>query len=92
MVAAGAGYTLLPALAVPAAPDPSGLTVTRGFDVDGPGRTVALAWRASDPRGAGLSHLAAFFRAHAPAGTTACRADDAPGTMRGRRDSVADPV
>lgn len=85
MVAAGAGYTLLPALAVPAAPDPSGLTVTRGFDVDGPGRTVALAWRASDPRGAGLSHLAAFFRAHAPAGTTACRDDGVLRPVRGPR-------
>ncbi|MCJ2088266.1 LysR substrate-binding domain-containing protein [Methylobacterium sp. E-005] len=73
MVAAGAGYTLLPALAVPAGPDPSGLTVTRAFDVDGPGRTIALAWRSSDPRVPGLSRLAAFFRAHAPPGTAACR-------------------
>lgn len=81
MVAAGAGYTLLPALAVPSGPDPSGLTVTRAFDVDGPGRTIALAWRASDPRAAGLTHLAAFFRAHAPPGTTACRDTDAPGAV-----------
>ncbi|MCJ2013818.1 LysR substrate-binding domain-containing protein [Methylobacterium sp. J-076] len=73
MVAAGAGYTLLPALAVPTGPDPNGLTVIRDFDVDGPGRTIALAWRASDPRAAGLAHLAAFFRAHAPPGTAACR-------------------
>lgn len=73
MVAAGAGYTLLPALAVPPGPDPSGLTVIRNFDVDGPGRTIALAWRASDPRALGLAHLAAFFRAHAPTGTAACR-------------------
>ena len=73
MVAAGAGYTLLPALAVPSGPDPSGLTVIRGFDTDGPGRTIALAWRASDPRAPGLAALAAFFRAQAPAGTAACR-------------------
>lgn len=73
MVAAGAGYTLLPALAVPTNPDPSGLTVIRDFDVDGPGRTIALVWRASDPRAEGLAHLAAFFRAHAPPGTVACR-------------------
>lgn len=73
MVAAGAGYTLLPALAVPINPDPSGLTVIRDFDVDGPGRTIALVWRASDPRAEGLAHLAAFFRAHAPPGTVACR-------------------
>ncbi|GJD74560.1 LysR substrate-binding domain-containing protein [Methylobacterium goesingense] len=92
MAAAGAGYTLLPALAVPAGPDPSGLTVTRSFDVDGPGRTVALAWRTSDPRADGLAHLAAFFRAHAPAGTTACRDDGVARPRVGRRDSVADPV
>ncbi|MFD1280805.1 LysR substrate-binding domain-containing protein [Methylobacterium goesingense] len=92
MAAAGAGYTLLPALAVPAGPDPSGLTVTRSFDVDGPGRTVALAWRTSDPRADGLEHLAAFFRAHAPAGTTACRDDGVARPRVGRRDSVADPV
>jgi LysR family hydrogen peroxide-inducible transcriptional activator len=73
MVAAGAGYTLLPALAASSGPDPNGLTVIRDFDVDGPGRTIALAWRASDPRSAGLGHLAAFFRAHAPPGTVACR-------------------
>jgi hypothetical protein len=34
-----------------------GLTVTRAFDVDGPGRTIALVWRASDPRAAGLANL-----------------------------------
>ncbi len=73
MVAAGAGYTLIPALAVPAGPDPSGLTVTRAFEGEGPGRTVALAWRSSDPRAAGLASLAAFFRTHAPASTRAFR-------------------
>jgi len=72
MVAAGAGYTLLPLLAVPSGSDPSGLTVTRRFDGDGPGRTLALAWRTSDPRAGGLAHLAEFFRAHAPSGTQAC--------------------
>ncbi|MBX9930800.1 MAG: LysR family transcriptional regulator [Methylobacterium sp.] len=92
MVAAGAGYTLLPAMAVPSGPDPSGLTVTRSFDVDGPGRTIALAWRSSDPRAAGLSHLAAFFRTHAPESTSACRDDSAARLKAGRRDSIAEPV
>ncbi|GJD82550.1 LysR substrate-binding domain-containing protein [Methylobacterium haplocladii] len=77
MVAAGAGYTLLPALAAPSDPDPSGLVVTRRFAAGGPGRTVALAWRSSDPRAGGLAHLAAFFRSHAPAGTAACRVEAA---------------
>ncbi|AWN38017.1 LysR substrate-binding domain-containing protein [Methylobacterium radiodurans] len=95
MVAAGAGYTLLPALAVPAGPDPSGLTVTRGFDADGPGRTIALAWRSSDPRAAGLAHLAAFFRAHAPPATAACRDDAArpsPDLPLRNRDRRAEAV
>ena len=48
----------------------------RHFEGEGPGRTVALAWRSSDPRSGGLAHLAAFFRAHAPAGTAACREDE----------------
>ncbi len=87
MVAAGAGYTLLPALAVPPGADPSGLTVTRAFDVDGPGRTIALAWRSSDPRAPGLTHLANFFRAHAPAGTAAFRDDPAA-----CGDRTVDPV
>ncbi|WP_342150784.1 LysR substrate-binding domain-containing protein [Methylorubrum sp. SB2] len=77
MVAAGAGYTLIPALAVPPGPDPSGLTVTRAFEGEGPGRTVALAWRSSDPRAAGLASLAAFFRMHAPANTRAFREEEA---------------
>ncbi|RVU20777.1 LysR substrate-binding domain-containing protein [Methylobacterium oryzihabitans] len=72
MVAAGAGYTLLPALAAPAEADPHGLTVTRGFGEDGPSRIIALVWRASDPRSGGLDRLAAFFRAHAPGATLPC--------------------
>ena len=39
----------------------------RAFDVDGPGRTIALVWRTSDPRAGGLTSLAAFFRAHGAA-------------------------
>ncbi|ACA17691.1 transcriptional regulator, LysR family [Methylobacterium sp. 4-46] len=72
MVAAGGGYTLLPALAAPSGPDPSGLTVCRRFGEEGPSRVIALAWRASDPRGEGLARLAGFFRAHAPAATLPC--------------------
>ncbi|MFE1600289.1 LysR substrate-binding domain-containing protein [Methylobacterium sp. ID0610] len=72
MVAAGAGYTLLPALAAPQGPDPSGLTVCRRFGEGGPDRVIALAWRASDPRSEGLTRLAGFFRAHAPGATLPC--------------------
>ena len=93
MVAAGAGYTLIPALAIPSGPDPSGLTVVRHFDGEGPGRTLALAWRSSDPRAAGLAHLAAFFRAHAPPSTIACQDDPNPVPPSGAlRDSRSEAV
>ncbi|MBY0299175.1 MAG: LysR family transcriptional regulator [Methylobacterium sp.] len=72
MVAAGAGYTLLPALAAPHGPDPTGLTVCRRFGEGGPDRVIALVWRASDPRGEGLASLADFFRDHAPDATLPC--------------------
>ncbi|WP_407523510.1 LysR substrate-binding domain-containing protein [Methylobacterium oryzisoli] len=75
MVAAGAGYTLLPALAAPHGPDPSGLTVCRPFGDNGPDRVIALVWRASDPRGEGLARLAEFFRDHAPGATLPCVKD-----------------
>jgi LysR family hydrogen peroxide-inducible transcriptional activator len=89
MVAAGAGYTLLPALAAPPGSDPAGLTVCRRFGPDGPRRTIALAWRASDPRGEGLAELAGFFRAHAPNATLPLGQPTGPGAGR---DSGTIPV
>ncbi|KMO41391.1 LysR substrate-binding domain-containing protein [Methylobacterium aquaticum] len=89
MVAAGAGYTLLPALAAPPGPDPTGLTVCRRFGPEGPCRTIALAWRASDPRVEGLADLAAFFRQHAPHATLPLGQPDEPGAGR---DRTAIPV
>lgn len=68
MVAAGSGYTLLPWLA---ARDPDGLVVCRSLGTGEHGRTIALVWRASDPRAGGFADLARFFRDNAPAGTTA---------------------
>jgi LysR family hydrogen peroxide-inducible transcriptional activator len=76
MVAAGAGYTLMPRLASEEGADRTGLVVSRPFGPNGPARTVALAWRATDPRRASLQRLATFFRRHAPDGTTPHEADD----------------
>ena len=72
MVAAGAGYTLMPRLASEEGPDATGLVVSRPFGDGGPARIVTLAWRATDPRRASLDRLAAFFRDHAPEGTRSC--------------------
>ncbi|KMO13505.1 LysR substrate-binding domain-containing protein [Methylobacterium platani] len=89
MVAAGAGYTLLPALAAPSGPDPTGLTVCRRFEAESPSRTIALAWRASDPRAEGLAGLAGFFRQHAPHATLP---RGQPGEAAPRRDTGPIPV
>jgi LysR family hydrogen peroxide-inducible transcriptional activator len=70
MVAAGAGYTLMPRLASEEGTDASGLVISRSFERGGPTRTIALAWRATDPRRGSLDQLAAFFRHTAPNGTT----------------------
>ena len=69
MVAAGAGYSVIPALA--AEPDPrlSGLVACTPFEDPGAGREIALMWRASDPRDAEFRTFAAFLREIAPPGT-----------------------
>lgn len=50
MVAAGVGMTLLPASALAVEAGPSSGLRTRPLGPPHPGRTVSLAWRASDPR------------------------------------------
>ncbi len=51
MVAAGVGVTLLPAGAVPIECRPGTGLTTRPLESPTPGRTIALAWRTTDPRG-----------------------------------------
>lgn len=71
MVAAGAGYTLMPQLAAGPGSDVGGLVCYRPVDGDPPGRIIGLVWRASDPRGPGLRELAERLRAAPPPGTRA---------------------
>lgn len=61
MVAAGAGVTLLPAMAVEAEVRRSGLKV-RPFTRPSPGRTIGLVWRKSSPLAPALRRLAAEIR------------------------------
>lgn len=68
MVAAGTGYTLMPALAAGEGTTVGGLIVYRPFDGDPPGRVVGLAWRRGDPRAAGFADLAALIRTVLPPG------------------------
>jgi LysR family hydrogen peroxide-inducible transcriptional activator len=71
MVAAGAGYSIIPALAATPNPTLDGLVRYTTFDDPGAGRTVALVWRASDPRGEQFGLLAGFLRGVAPEGVRA---------------------
>ena len=69
MVAAGAGYTLLPALAVPAGPDPTGLTVTaRPSTSTGPAAPSRWPGGRAIPARPGWQTWRRFFgRTHRPA-------------------------
>lgn len=63
LVAAGAGHTLVPRLAVRSDPLLDDHLRYQPIDDDRAGRTVALAWRASDPRGPAFQRLAFFIAA-----------------------------
>ena len=67
MIAAGEGYSLLPALAIAARPEISTLVQCRAMLEPNAGRDIALVWRASDPRETQFRQLAELLRRHAPA-------------------------
>lgn len=68
MVAAGTGYTLMPALAAGEGTKVGGLIAYRTIDGGATGRMIGLVWRASDPRAPGFRELAERLRAAAPPG------------------------
>ena len=69
MVGMGLGVTLLPALAVDAAPRASRKSVeTRPFRAPGPGRTIGLVWRKRAPFPETFERLAATLKSHLPDG------------------------
>lgn len=73
MIAAGEGYSLLPALAIAARPDIEALVACRPFTDPEAGRTISLIWRNSDPREAQFRALVTLLRSHAPAKVVATR-------------------
>jgi len=81
MVAAGAGVTLLPALALDAEARPAGLRVRR-FAEPAPHRTIALVWRPRSPLAGPLRKLAAVMRGAYPRDSPR---NGRPGRQRGRR-------
>jgi LysR family hydrogen peroxide-inducible transcriptional activator len=71
MIAAGEGYSLLPAMAVAARPEISTLVQCRAMLEPNAGREIALVWRSSDPRETQFRQLADLLRGQAPAGVMA---------------------
>ena len=71
MVAAGEGFSLMPTLAIRDDPELSGLVQTRSILDPDAGRTIGLAWRATDPRTPDFEQLAEILRRNAPDGTHA---------------------
>lgn len=67
MVAAGAGVTLLPRLAVPTETLRTKLTV-RPFEEPAPQRTIALVWRRRSPLAAAFGHIVECIRSAYPDG------------------------
>jgi LysR family hydrogen peroxide-inducible transcriptional activator len=62
MIAAGEGYSLLPALAVAARPDLAPQVVCRALGEPNAGRVISLIWRGSDPREVQFRALAEVLR------------------------------
>lgn len=79
MVAAGEGWSLMPALAAAMLGPIEGL-VTYTPPGDGSGREVALLTRSTDPRGSALSRLAELLRGIAPAPARALPGPGTPGS------------
>jgi LysR family hydrogen peroxide-inducible transcriptional activator len=77
MIASGEGYSLLPALSLAGRGAMDGLVVYRELTEAEAGRTIALAWRATDPRGAALVRFAETLRACLPEGARQTRRDAA---------------
>ncbi len=71
MIAAGEGYSLLPALAAGERVELDGLLRIRDLTGAPVGREIGLVWRATDPRSAGFRDLAAFLRRTVPPGAVA---------------------
>ena len=69
MVAAGAGYSIVPALAAMPHAMLDGLVSYTPFDDADAGRPIALVWRTSDPRSSQYDLLADFLTAASPPGT-----------------------
>lgn len=78
LVAAGAGHSLLPALAARADPLLDAHVCYRPLADEDAGREIGLVWRASDPRGASFRQFARFLAGLSVPGTRPRPVSDAP--------------
>jgi LysR family hydrogen peroxide-inducible transcriptional activator len=68
MIAAGEGFSLLPALSLAGRQAISDLVTCRALPEPDASRTITLAWRTTDPRGSEFRHMAELLRASLPPG------------------------
>lgn len=78
MIASGEGCSLMPALGLIGREGGSDLVVARPLADPEAGRTIALIWRRTDPRGAALQKLAELLRTERPPGVIAVTPDGLP--------------
>jgi LysR family hydrogen peroxide-inducible transcriptional activator len=71
MIASGEGYSLLPSLSLTGRGPIEDLVACRELEDPEAARTIALAWRTTDPRGPALRRLADMLRESPPAGVRA---------------------
>ena len=72
MILAGEGFSLMPALSLAERPGMEELVTCRTLSEPEASRTIALAWRATDPRGPAFLELAALLRADVPKQAASC--------------------
>ena len=70
MILAGEGFSLMPALSLAGRPGMEELVTCRPLHEPEAGRTIALAWRSTDPRGAAFAELARVLRDTLPPGVS----------------------
>ncbi len=68
MILAGEGFSLMPALSLVGRPGMEELVTCRALREPEAGRTIALAWRSTDPRGAAFGAFAGVLRSVLPEG------------------------
>ncbi len=66
MILAGEGFSLMPALSLAGRARMEELVTCRALPEPEAGRTIALAWRSTDPRGGVFGELAALLRSRLP--------------------------